>query len=209
MPKYAGFICKVILCLFIWFPIASTAQTISADGARELVRTVLNRAISIQTDPKLAGHENRPQRARLIKELIRENFLLEEMARETLGNLWGRLDPDQQREFTELFQVLFQDSYTRMVLNFLGKERIEFRGQRAKSELAEVYTLIMRPNEHIPVDYELVHREGRWFIKDVRIDGVSIVETYKHAFQRVVSRGSMELLLKKMRLQRKAVEGEQ
>lgn len=175
-----------------------------AQQATEAVRNVLEKAMTIQTRPDLQGDAKRDERAKLIRQLISENFQADEMAKESLGSGWDKLTPKQRSEFQDVFTALFQDSYTRMVLNFLQRETIEYKGESSGGQKARVETVIMRSNEHIPVDYDLSPKGGRMLIRDVVIDGVSIVDNYKATFQRVIKTGSFEDLLKKMRLQREA-----
>jgi phospholipid transport system substrate-binding protein len=56
------------------------------------------------------------------------------------------------------------------------------------------------------VDYHLAHKSGRWLIRDVDIDGVSIVENYRDTFRNVIVSSSFDGLLKKMRLQSRAIQ---
>jgi len=173
-------------------------------GAAAGVKAVLDRAMEIQTDPSLTGEANRKERAKLIRKLISESFLPGDMARAALDGQWDKLSSKQRTEFQELFAGLFQDSYTRMVLNFLQKESIEYRGETAADKAVWVKTVIMRANEHIPVNYSVIQKNGRWLIKDVEIDGVSIVDNYKNTFRKAIQTASFEGLMQKMRLQRQA-----
>lgn len=161
--------------------------------------------MDIQTKPELSGETHRKERARLVRQLIAESFLSEDMARESISGQWDKLSQNQRKEFRDLFATLFQDSYTRMVLNFLQKETIEYREESAESRGMFVRTVIMRANEHIPVDYHLVQKNKKWLIRDVDIDGVSIIDNYKSSFNRVIQKGSFESLLQKMRIQRQAI----
>jgi len=68
-----------------------------------------------------------------------------------------------------------------------------------------VRTVILKADDEIPVDYFLSFVKGRWFIHDVEIDGVSIVDNYQRSFVRVIKRKSYEALLKKMYIQQKAI----
>ena len=127
------------------------------------------------------------------------------MAQESLKEQWQGLPPDKRQEFVTLFAELFQDSYTRMVLNYLKQQAIEYRGEQAMPESTHVQTIIIRANEHIPVDYAVVQKEGRWLVRDVTIDGVSIVGNYQSQFRRVIQAQSFDELVKKMRLQSQAI----
>jgi phospholipid transport system substrate-binding protein len=177
----------------------------ASEGAMDQVKSVLDRAIEIQTSKALEGDSQRKERARLVRELIGNSFVSGDMAREALGGQWKKLSQKQQAEFQKLFSDLFQDSYTRMVLNFLQKETIEYRGETSKGKGMFVQTVIMRSNEHIPVDYHLIQKSGHWWIRDVEIDGVSIVENYRDTFGREISRSSFDSLLQKMRVQNEAM----
>jgi phospholipid transport system substrate-binding protein len=196
-------ICFSLLLMLCGFCGASALASGSAT-----VKSVLDKAMEIQTQPDLQGEANVKKRAQLIRQLIAENFAAEEMAKESLKENWDKLSPAQRAEYQKLFTSLFQDSYTRMVLNFLQKESVEYRQDAADNKGVIVSTTIMRANEHIPVDYHLVQKNSRWLITDVDIDGVSIVENYRNSFRRVIQTSSFDNLLQKMRLQSQAVQGD-
>jgi phospholipid transport system substrate-binding protein len=172
----------------------------------ERVRSVLEQAMDIQSRPDLQGEAGRPQRAKLIRQLISENFLSREMAQESLGDRWESLKSEQKEEFRELFVDLFQDSYTRMVLNFLRRETVDYLGEALENGRMRVRTKILRTNEHIPVDYTLLRKDNGWFMVDVIIDGVSIVRNYQTKFRQVILSQSFDYLIKQMRLQSKAIK---
>ena len=83
----------------------------------EKVRDMLNRVMFVQTDPQLEKAEARSNRRTAIKQIISENFDFDSMPEKALGTFWNDLEPIQRGEFKAIFQDLFQDSYTRMVLD--------------------------------------------------------------------------------------------
>ena len=192
-------ICPMLFC-------GGMIKSVQASEATPTVKAVLDQAMEIQTRADLAGEDKRPERRRLIGKLIQGSFIFSEMAKDALKENWDRLAAGQRSEFQRLFSQLFQDSYTRMVLNFLQRESIDYKGETAESQGMLVKTVILRANEHIPVDYHLIQQSGRWLIRDVDIDGVSIVENYRNTFRQVIRSSSFEGLLNKMRLQTKALQ---
>lgn len=192
------------MCVSLLWGIGSTQA--GAGEPTAAVKAVLDRAMEIQTRADLSGEAKRAERVRLIRRLIVDNFAFAEMARETIKDRWDHISPGQRSEFQNLFSELFQDSYTRMVLNFLQQESIDYPGESAESAGTLVRTVIVRANEHIPVDYHMAHRGGRALIRDVDIDGVSIVENYRDTFRNVIVSSSFDGLLKKMRLQSRAIQ---
>jgi phospholipid transport system substrate-binding protein len=200
--KYFGFgICFCLVLLLLGYPSMVDAATGSAT-----VKSVLDKAMDIQTQPDIQGESNEKKRAGMIRQLISENFDAEGMAKQSLKENWDKLTPGQRSEFQKIFAGLFQDSYTRMVLNFLQREKVEYRQESPENKGVKVPTTIMRANEHIPVDYHLIQKSGRWLITDVDIDGVSIVENYRTTFGRVIQTSSFDNLLQKMRLQSQAIQ---
>jgi phospholipid transport system substrate-binding protein len=177
-----------------------------AGAAVDLVRALLEEVMAIQTDPQLQGQNLRNTRRVAIKKIIVQNFYFDSMAKETLGKYWEELSGPKRAEFKTIFQDLFQESYSRLVLDFLGREKILYTKEDIGQDQAMVKTTIIRVNEEIPVDYFLMPVEDKWLIHDVTIDGVSIVENYKKSFSRVIKQESYESLLRKMRLQQQAIE---
>jgi phospholipid transport system substrate-binding protein len=195
-----------LLIGIVFLGVFATTWVSSAESPTDRVRDVLEKAMDIQTKAELQGDSGRPQRAKLIRALIAENFLTAQMAQESLGDKWQALAPGQRNEFTDLFIQLFQDSYTRMVLNFLRRETVQYLGEGKEGSRTKVRTKIMRVNEHIPVDYILVEKDNRWFMVDVIIDGVSIVRNYQNKFRQVIAAQSLDYLMNQMRIQCKAIQ---
>jgi phospholipid transport system substrate-binding protein len=172
----------------------------------DTVRRMLDAVMAIQSDPGLQGPELRGTRRMEIKKIIVTNFNFEDMSQHALGARWKSLTPAQRAEFRSVFQDLFLDSYSRLVLDFLKKEKIAYNGEEATSGRPMVRTTIQRVNEEIPVDYFLTDAGGRLLVRDVTIDGVSIVDNYRKTFARTIKRDSYDGLLKKMKLQQQAIK---
>jgi phospholipid transport system substrate-binding protein len=185
--------------------IASGHSWCQGAAPTDTVRQMLDEAMSIQTDPSLQGQELRDTRRIAIKKVILRNFYFDDMAKQVLTTYWDSLSNANRSEFKNLFQDLFLDSYSRLVLDFLKKEKVQYLGEDVKKGEAEVKTSIYRINEAIPVDYSLTEVGGKWLVRDVRIDGVSIVENYRKSFTRIIKQESFDALLKKMRLQQQAI----
>ena len=188
--------------MFLWTATPLRAQP----GATDQVRSVLDRAMDIQTKTELQGVEHVKERAAQIRKLISENFLSAEMAKESLEDRWNKLSAKQREQYLTLFTGIFTDSYSRRVLDFLKRETIEYPDETAEGRYIKVSTVIMRTDEHIPVDYILDLRGRKWMIRDVIIDGVGTVETYRIGFGGFLRDHSFEDLIKRMAIQKKAGE---
>ncbi len=197
------FLLQVFFCLLIWPAQILLAQ---ADIPTARVRAMLDEVMAIQSNPELQGPSFRNQRRTAIKKIIAENFYFDAMARQALGPYWEKINEAERAEFKVLFQDLFQDSYTKLVLDFLKREKILYGPDDLHQSQALVKTTLVRVNEEIPVDYSLTRVKGQWLVADVAIDGVSIIRNYQQSFTRVIQRESYKSLLQKMRLQQQALE---
>ena len=194
-----------LLAFFLIFP-AAVAPLRAQSGATDQVRSVLDTAMEIQTNPELQGTEHHKERSAQIRKLISESFLTGEMARESLKEHWAKLSTKQREQYQALFSALFVDSYTRRVLDFLKRETIEYPGETSEGKDTKVRTIIMRTNEHIPVDYILELKGQKWAIRDVIIDGVGTIETYQNSFDRFLRDHSFDTLIERMAIQKKVGE---
>lgn len=186
--------------------VVAWAGAAGAGEATDRVRTVVNEVLAIQNDPALQGPQYEDRRIADIKRVIAQSFNFNVMARNSLGREWDRLNPAQRKDFTEVLQDLFQDSYSKLVLNFLKRENIRYGAETVEADNALVKTVIERlAREQIPVDYRLQRTVGRWDIADVVIDGVSIVENYRSQFTKIIRTLSYDALIKKMKIKREEI----
>jgi phospholipid transport system substrate-binding protein len=173
-----------------------------ADPPTAYVRGILEQVMSIQNNAALSSQA----RSQAIHKIIERNFDFAMMAKDSLGPTYERLSGDQRQEFTRTFSYLFQDSYTRLVINFLKKENIQYGRELPEGDKARVDTAIVRTNENIPVTYLMHTAPQGWVLYDVIVDGVSILQNYKTQFAQVIRTKSFEFLLNKMQEQRRAIQ---
>ena len=173
-----------------------------AESPTAYVRGILDKTMAIQNDASLDAKA----RSRAIHQIIEQNFDFPMMAKDTLGATYGQISAGQRQQFTSTFGYLFQTSYSRMVLNFLKQENIQYGQERQEGGKARVDTSLVRTNDTIPVTY-LMHSTSRgWLLYDVVVDGVSILENYRNQFSRVIRTNSFGFLLERMEQQRRATE---
>jgi len=172
----------------------------------DYVRGILDSVMAIQSNPAMTGPAHETARAKAIRAIIQRSFDFPLMAQNSLGATYGKLSQGQRQEFISVFSALFQDSYTRMVLNFLKKETINYGKEDASGGKARVATTIARTNETIPVEYLMHNQGGSWRLYDVIVDGVSILDNYKRQFGQVIDAKSFGFLMDKMKTQQKAIK---
>jgi phospholipid transport system substrate-binding protein len=175
--------------------IPALAVTALAGPPTDAVKGVIDDTLRILNDPALKGQKER--RRRLVKAKVDQRFDYEEMARRCLGGTWGRLSAAQRGEFVRLFGELLEVSYSDKVDKYSG-ETVTFLGENVDGDHAEVRTVLVRPNDRIPMNYRLINK-SRWLIYDVVIEGVSLVSNYRSQFSQVISQSSYNELVRRLR----------
>ena len=179
--------------------------SVLAGEATDRVRDELNRITAIVKDPAQQGPAKEAERKARIKKLILQWFDVKEMARRSLAGHWAKRSEDERKDFAELFGDLFVESYTRLVVDHLGDQRVAYLSESADGEVATVQTkFLSKRDEPSFVDFTLFRRDGIWAAYDVVIDDVSIVKTYRTQFNKIIQTQSYEALVKKMRLKQES-----
>lgn len=176
-----------------------------AEEPTERIRVMLEEIMTIQSDPQLEGPEHREERRGAIKQIIGANIDFDAMARLALHSHWAGLSTAERSEFKKIFQDLFQDSYSRLVLNFIKREKVLYPKEELHKGQATVMTVIVRANDEITVDYTLSMTGNKWLVDDIKVDGVSIAGNYRNAFDRVIKKESFSGLVERMKIQQKAL----
>ncbi len=186
----------VLVAIFILTLAGSKAW---AAAPTEVARQVIDKALDILNDPNLAGAAQKDRRLKMVKQLVDRHFDYREMAKRSLGTTWGRLSGGQRDEFVRLFSELLEASYADKIDKYAKRVRVDYTGESLDGEYAEVRTVVVRPNDRVPLTYRLLNEEGTWMVYDVVIEGVSLISNYRSQFGRIISESSYAELVRRLR----------
>jgi phospholipid transport system substrate-binding protein len=164
------------------------------------VRNVIEKALNILQNPAYKGEERR----QMVKRIVDPYFDYREMAKRSLGPVWGQLNAGQRNEFVRLFAELLEASYSDKIQKYAQRVRIDYTSEILTGDYAEVRTMVIRPNDRIPLNYRLLQEDDGWKVYDVVIEGVSLVSNYRTQFRRIIHQSSYAELVR--RLQTKVTE---
>jgi phospholipid transport system substrate-binding protein len=87
----------------------------------------------------------------------------------------------------------------RKVEDYSG-EKVFYEGETKEGDYASVRVkIVTKKGEDIPVEYRLKREGEGWFIYDVSIEGVSLVNNYRIQFHSIISQSSYENLVKRLK----------
>ncbi len=184
---------SVILGLALQLVVGATGAW--AGPPTEIVRQVIEKALDILQNPSYGGE----QRRQMVKHVVDPYFDYREMAKRSLGTAWGGLSSGQQDEFVRLFAELLEASYSDKIEKYAQRVKIDYTGEILTDNSAEVRTMVVKPNDRIPLNYRLLQEGGTWKVYDVVIEGVSLVSNYRSQFSRIIHESSYAELVRRLR----------
>ncbi len=123
------------------------------------------------------------------------------MAKLALGKNWKRATREQKQEFVVEFRNLLVRTYSKSLIEF-SDQKINFfpiklpEGVQRASVKAEV---IQPGGPSIPMAYRVRIKNNTWKVYDIKIDGISLVTSYRGTFTQEIRKSGMDGLLKYMR----------
>jgi phospholipid transport system substrate-binding protein len=163
------------------------------------IKQTTDKILSIITNPALKPPSKTAEREKLIRQAVDERFDWEEMARRALATHWAKRTLEERKEFVRLFADLLERTYKKKVEDYSG-EKVLYEGETKDGDYATVKVkIVSKKNKDIPVEYRLKKEGNDWFVYDVSIEGVSLVNNYRTQFNSIIVQSSYENLVKRLR----------
>jgi phospholipid transport system substrate-binding protein len=172
----------------------------SAMSPGDTLRDFLRQAVAVVDDARTETH---PQETlRKIRKMADTVFDVREAAPTALGPHWAVRSPAEREEFTLLFGHLLEQAYLKWVTSLIGGQRIQvtYEGEMTEGTVGVVRTTIQaKDGRSVPFDYRMVMSRGRWTIRDVIVDRVSLIDNYRAQFKRLLATAPYSALIASMR----------
>jgi len=182
-----------VLWLFAPLPGAAATPTESVRDLFAAVNTIL-------ADP--AAREHPLGAVAGIHRLVTEAVDVSTAAAVALGREWHVRSLDERNEFVDLFAALLERAYVGRLVGIARVSEgvaVSYRGEVVTGAEATVTTALAARRDDAIVEYRMTSRDGHWLIRDVVLDGVSIVENYQAQFRHLLRRGTYADLVSRLR----------
>ena len=185
---------SLIYSVLILFITVQPGWTGDGNEAQALLKTKLDAAISLLQKKDLEQQKKYDQLVEIVKPLF--DFHL--MAKLSLGRkYWPGLSEEKKDEFTDLFIKRLQASYLEK-LSLYTDEKVFFKTPVQDKRKIRIPTEIISNNNRISMIYKMFKSKNDWKIYDIEIEGVSIISTYRSQFEQILSKGSIDELMKRL-----------
>ncbi len=117
-----------------------------------------------------------------------------------LARNWRKLSPEQREAFVAEFKRHLSLTYGRSLRDYrdqkveIGEAREERNG-----DVTVRTEIIGASAQPVQVAYRLRERDDRWFVIDVVIEGVSLIQNFRTQTQEIISRDGADHLIEVLR----------
>ncbi len=129
-----------------------------------------------------------------IRKVVHGKFDYREMSRRSVGKLWSSMNAGKQTEFTGIFREYLEYSYGNRLAGYHG-QTVEFEEAEFKKDKARVKGAIVDATKSIPMEYRLHQTTTGWQVYDIKIEGVSMITTFRQDFKSVIKKDGVDGLM--------------
>ena len=189
-----------LLATLLLLSLTRPAMATTAGQAETLVRMTTERTLAVlRAEREILKAE--PGRIYLLVDgIVLPHFDFYRMSRWVLGKHWRSASRGQRSRFVEEFRTLLVKTYATALLAY-SDERVEIVPARKRGQVTRttVRTEIRRPGSlPIPISYSMYLKDELWKVRDVTIDGISLVANYRSTFGAQIQRGGLEELIRRL-----------
>jgi phospholipid transport system substrate-binding protein len=195
-----------------WFVLALLPALVQAQSAAPdaLVKTITDEVAAVLKKDKDIRAGDTKKAADLIEAKIVPHFDFTRMARLAMGRNWRVATPEQQKQLVGEFKTLLVRTYATALTNYRD-EQFDYKPLRAKPDDTEVTVRseVRQSGSSQPVslDYDMERTSGGWKVYDVKVDGVSLVTTYRDTFATEVRDKGVDGLIKSLAAKNREPQG--
>ncbi len=195
---------KTITAIVLTIMFICTAVFLSekayAETPKEAIQGTVDAVLTVLRDTTLSLPEKKMERRDKIRLLIRDRFNFEEMSKRSLARHWKPRTPEEAAEFTDIFADLLVSSYISKIEAYTDEKVIyDKEVMKGKGKYAMVSTTIVTKDVDIPIDYKAILMDGKWWVYDVVVEGVSFISTYRSQYNKIIVSESYAKLIEKMK----------
>ncbi len=177
----------IILSFIALLPMQATAHE---QGPLPVVKTAVGGVIdALKARKDQSSLSNTDREA--IRAAIQGYFDFGEMAKRALGKPWKKMAREQKKEFVAAFRELLELSYGNRLADY-HDQKVEYGKVKIGKRTAIVNSEVIDAEKRTPVRYKLVHKKSGWRVYDIKVEGISMISTYRTDFRAAVNKDGID-----------------
>jgi len=187
---------KSLLSMFLVMAVLCPVTAQASSSPKAVVQAAVDGVIEVLKSRKGDDHLTVEDR-QAIRSAVKGYFDFREMAKRSMGRGWREINDGQRQHFVLLFQELLERSYGNRLAQF-NNQTVEYGKVRVKGRRARVNTQVVDPDKAIPVRYSLYSKDNKWRVYDIRIEGLSLIATFRTDFKTIYKKEGYKGLVQKL-----------
>lgn len=184
------------ITIFIFILFTFTAQ---AGVATDRIKAATDKLLEIVTNHDLDPPEMAEKRAHMIRETVDTVFDWQAFSQRALGRHWRKLSKEQKDEFITLFGQLIERTYMDKTRQYSGQQ-MKFINEETDEKYGVVDAEVAMKNEaNIAIQFRILKKNETWFVYDVYVEGVSLVNNYRVQFNNIMTKSGYSELVSKLK----------
>ena len=184
----------IVSVLLFAFSVTARADAAAAAGPMDRVKSDVGAIISTLKDTSV-DRETRWQRISLI---LYGRIDFRTMSQSILAANWQNASDEDKDKFVDYFSQYLEQVYREKIEAYTD-QRVEYLNEIVAEQRAVVDTVIVAGKTKIPVTYKMINNDGDWYIYDVVIEGLSLVNNYRDTYGNKIKNEGMDGLLADIR----------
>ncbi|MEA1890189.1 MAG: ABC transporter substrate-binding protein [Pseudomonadota bacterium] len=183
---------KLIFVPLLFLIMGSASLAMEPD---ELVRETSDKLLREFTANRSVYEADHSKLYELVNRIAIPHFDFDRMTKIVLGTHYDGATPEQRKQFTEEFKTLLVRTYSQALFQY-SDEKIKFipavpyRNDVIVREEIDVGAAVP-----VRLEYFMGKKGGDWKVFDVRIDGISLVTTFRKSYNTAINRKGLPLLI--------------
>ncbi len=184
---------KLVVLFILGYLFSTSLWAIQEDKIALVMESKIDKVLTILQDKT----SEKQSKVKEIFSIMDEVFDYQLMSRISLGKVWKSISAEQKSSFAKRFEKKLKDSYIDK-LDLYTDEKIKIvDAKQVKKNRIKLLTNVIGKDEVYEINYKFYKaKSGEWFIYDVDIIGVSIIQTYRKQFASFLQTKSFDELLK-------------
>ena len=179
--------------------LSTVAVQVHADSGVDTVKSRINQVLAVLKDPALKSESAKELKKKRLRAIFDNTFDYTELSKSTLSRYWDKLNPEQQKEFTQLYKALLEKLYMDEILSYKDQEIVIGKERPLGENRVEVDTKIISEKLETPINFRLISKNNQWWCYDFVIENISVVANYRSQFGRILTKETPEKMLEDLR----------
>lgn len=167
----------------------AAAQSMVARLGDQAINTIANKGL------------DEDAKKQVFRRLLTQNFDMSTIGRFAMGRFWRVATPEQQKEYSRLYEKMIVDVYTARFNKYSGQSFDVTENRVDSSGDIVVSSKVTGSGAPIMVDWRVRPKGGSYRIIDVMVEGVSMAVTQRNDFAGIIQQGggTIDALLEYLR----------